>query len=116
MSTRQLISFIYLLGTALTRAFNRCVEMGVDLANMSYGEDSKLTGSGNVIEWLRKMIEKHHFLFVTSAGNAGPALSTLGSPAADLDGLIAVGAYIPHTATGFFYGARNQCEENLCEF
>lgn len=77
-------------GAALTRAFNRCVELGVDLANMSYGEGSDFIGAGNVIHWLSKMVEKHHLLFVTSAGNSGPGLSSLGSPGTDLQTIISV--------------------------
>lgn len=78
-------------GLSLTRAFNRCVELGVDVGNMSYGEASDFIGSGHVVEWLRKMVDKHHFLFATSAGNAGPALSTIGSLGADLTGILSVG-------------------------
>ncbi|KAI6191117.1 Tripeptidyl-peptidase 2 [Aphelenchoides bicaudatus] len=112
-------------GTALSRAFNRCVELGVDVGNMSYGESTcaltvlclgDFVGSGQTIDWLRKMVDKHHFLFVTSASNSGPALSTIGTPAGDVDGVFSIGAYIPQQSTGILYGARNQCEENLFAF
>ena len=76
---------------ALNRAFNRCMELKVDLANMSYGESSNFCGSGSVVGWLRKMVDKHGLIFCTSAGNEGPGLTTLGSPASDIENIFAIG-------------------------
>lgn len=56
-------------GASITRAFNRCMELKIDLANMSYGEQTNFVGKGHITEWISKMINKHHLIFVTSAGN-----------------------------------------------
>ena len=70
---------------------NRC-----DVVNMSYGEPTVsprfptvLFSRHFVILWRRTMV------FVTSAGNAGPALSTCGAPCEPLsDVVVGVGAYV----------------------
>lgn len=102
-------------GTALTRAFNRCVDLKVDLANMSYGERSAFVGTGHVIDWLRKMIEKHGLIFVTSAGNAGPALTTIGSPGSDISSAFTIGVVymvgylLLHNVIGLYPKRVNRC-------
>ncbi|VDO54799.1 unnamed protein product [Haemonchus placei] len=67
-------------GTSLIRAFNLCVEMKVDIVNMSFGEGTNFPDRGRVIDELKRIIEEHDIVFVASAGNNGPALSTVGSP------------------------------------
>ncbi|ORX65947.1 subtilisin-like protein [Linderina pennispora] len=82
-------------GTGLTRAANAIIEHGADLANMSYGEPSATANSGQWVQLLRKeVIKKHRCIFVSSAGNEGPALSTAGAPGGASDDIIGVGAYV----------------------
>ncbi|KAJ2832026.1 hypothetical protein J3B01_005055 [Coemansia erecta] len=82
-------------GVGLTRAVNAIVEYGADVANMSYGEPSS---SPNVGQWVQtvaqEVVRRHGCVFVSSAGNEGPALSSTGSPGGTSDGFIGVGAHV----------------------
>ncbi|KAI1720264.1 subtilase family domain-containing protein [Ditylenchus destructor] len=82
-------------GTALTRAFNKCAELNVDVVNYSYGEAGGLPAdSGRIIECLNDMVFKKGILFVTSAGNKGPGYSTVGTPAGYSSACLGVTAYL----------------------
>ena len=67
-------------GTALVRAMShimRSEHYKVDVINMSYGEHSHWSSSGRVGELMSEVINKHGVVWVASAGNDGPALSTV---------------------------------------
>ncbi|KAJ2672729.1 hypothetical protein IWW42_002680 [Coemansia sp. RSA 1085] len=82
-------------GVGLTRAVNAIVEYGADVANMSYGEPSATSNRGQWIQAVsREVVQRHRCVFVSSAGNEGPALSTVGSPGGTTDDVIGVGAYV----------------------
>ncbi|KAJ2762212.1 hypothetical protein IWQ56_005096, partial [Coemansia nantahalensis] len=82
-------------GVGLTRAVNAIVEHGADLANMSFGEPTATPNTGQWVQAVRsEVIRRHRCLFVSSAGNEGPALSTLGGPGGTTDDIIGVGAFV----------------------
>ena len=84
-------------GTGLVRAAIELAHQKIDIANMSYGEAAAVPDYGRFIEILRDdYINKSGGIFVTSAGNAGPALSTVGAPAGSIQDVIGVGAYVNH--------------------
>lgn len=83
-------------GQALLRAAQAMIDTRCDVANMSFGEDGALgvENRGAFAAALRTAIEEHDVCFVSSAGNDGPALSTVGQPGGTTSGVLSVGAYV----------------------
>ncbi len=80
-------------GTGLVRAAIEICRLKCDLANMSYGESASIPDVGRFADLLRdEVINKSGCIFVSSAGNAGPAMTTVGAPGGTTRGVIGVGA------------------------
>ncbi|CAB9511098.1 Tripeptidyl-peptidase 2 [Seminavis robusta] len=80
-------------GTGLIRALIAAKKYKCHLVNLSYGEPSWQPDRGRVAQVFDDAVHKWGMTVFTSAGNDGPALSTLGSPGA-LSSPITVGAYV----------------------
>ncbi|XP_046671668.1 tripeptidyl-peptidase 2-like [Homalodisca vitripennis] len=88
-------------GTALVRSMihvmNSAIENGykIDIINMSYGERTHFSGSGRCGELMSEVIDKYGVVWVTAAGNHGPALCTINTPPdISVSSIIGVGAYV----------------------
>ena len=98
-------------GQALLRAARALIDTKCDIANLSYGEDGAfgVENRGAFAKALREhVIRERDILFVSSAGNNGPALSTVGWPGGTTSSVLSVGAFV--TA-----GAMQQAEYALIE-
>lgn len=80
--------------SGLVRGLIAAKRAGCDLINMSFGEPTRTPNRGRVPEHFTDFVNKHGIIYISSAGNAGPALSTAGAPGATLTAAIGVGAYI----------------------
>ncbi|CAI2345127.1 unnamed protein product [Caenorhabditis sp. 36 PRJEB53466] len=100
-------------GQAMTRAFNMCAELKVDIINMSFGEGTHLPDAGRVIEEARRLIDRRDVIYVCSAGNQGPALSTVGAPGGTTTGVIGIGAYLTAESADTLYGIYKPVESNI---
>mmetsp|Transcript_8805 Transcript_8805/g.11071 ORF Transcript_8805/g.11071 Transcript_8805/m.11071 type:complete len:1292 (+) Transcript_8805:46-3921(+) len=92
-------------GTALTRALIEAVKHKCDVINLSYGEGCCLPNNGRFIELAEELVYKHGIVFVSSAGNNGPALTTVGAPGGTSDAIIGVAAYVSPTMMSAEYSA-----------
>lgn len=101
-------------GTGLVRAAIELARLKPDLANMSYGEASSVNDYGRFAELLRdEVIGKGGTVFVSSAGNAGPALSTVGAPGGTTTGVISVGAYVTNSMMDAEYAMIDNVSDNI---
>lgn len=101
---------------ALLRAASAILDTGCDLANMSFGEDSAwgMEERGAFVEALVKDVcRKRDVIFVTSAGNSGPALSTVGAPAAAAGPLVVIGAWVSQSMQQAEYALLDQVNPSV---
>lgn len=93
-------------GTGEMRGMVAVLENGVDVVNMSYGGAGGFPNEGLQVDLLAELVNRHDVLFVASAGNDGPALSTVGSPGGTTSALIGVGAAIDPAMMEELYSVR----------
>lgn len=67
-------------GVGLIRGLIEAIKRGCHIVNMSYGEATKWDNYGEYVKQAEIMVRKHGIIFVSSAGNNGPAISTVGCP------------------------------------
>lgn len=67
-------------GVGLVRALVEAVKRGCHIINMSYGEAASHCNTGIFNKLADELVKKHGIVFVSSAGNNGPATSTVSMP------------------------------------
>jgi len=82
------------LGTGEVRGTIAVAQNNCDLINMSFGGPGPLPDEGRIVDIFRDVVNEQGVIFVASAGNAGPALSTVGGPGGTTSEIFGVGAVI----------------------
>jgi tripeptidyl-peptidase II len=70
------------------------VRLGCDVINLSFGEGAQLPNRGRVMECAEELVRRHNIIFVSSAGNNGPALSSVNALGGMTSCILGVGAYV----------------------
>ncbi|MCP4594671.1 MAG: S8 family serine peptidase, partial [bacterium] len=95
-------------GVSSTEAIKRALEYAARYArehdvhvvcNLSYGVESVLDGRSDIDKFVDKILRKNPYLiFCTSAGNEGPGLSSVGTPAAATEAITVAALLAPDSA------------------
>ncbi|MDF1702946.1 MAG: S8 family serine peptidase, partial [Planctomycetota bacterium] len=81
-------------GTGEERGLVAVMRNGCQLINMSYGGPTPTPNKTRMEKLYAEVVNEHGVIFVASAGNEGPALSTVGAPGGTSSALFGVGAYV----------------------
>ncbi len=94
------------MGTGEVRGLIAVMENQCQLINMSYGGPTQDPNDGRLAGLYSEIVNKHGVIFVASAGNSGPALSTVGSPGGTTSAIFGIGAYVSPTMMEAQYSLR----------
>jgi tripeptidyl-peptidase-2 len=103
-------------GASLVRGLIYAKNAGADIINFSYGEQVKASNIGRFTQLVTEFTKKHNLIFVASAGNGGPGLTTSGAPGTTTDGVIGVGASITPPMMSVGYSLRELTPHNQYTF
>ncbi len=101
---------------AMLRCLDWAGRMGADVVNISFGGPS-LYGDGREVSarFINDAVKKYGYIVCVSAGNAGPAYLTVGSPAT-AERALTIGAWCPKTTQRSNYGVIRPRESSLFGF
>jgi hypothetical protein len=102
--------------SALIRALQELVKHNCHIVNYSFGEP--VSGDkGRFMDILDEYAFKHNIVFVTSAGNSGPGMGTVGAPGVISDRTLNVGAYTNATyLKSLYYMSENSFQGGVYEW
>lgn len=102
-------------GFAVAKAMDMAVEAGCQIANMSFGGPSFYADGDEPDSWVIDEAAKRGLILVTSAGNEGPALTTVGSPGTSESALSIAAGVWPDTQK-VNYGSLDPSQPVLFDF
>ncbi len=91
---------------AIAALANEC-----DLINMSYGGPTPSPNEGRIIDIYSEIVDRYGVIWCASAGNSGPALSTVGGPGGTTEALFGIGAAISPAMMDAQYALRESTQE-----
>jgi len=94
------------VGTGDVRGYVAALANGADLVNMSYGGPTRIPNDGRLEELRAEFVNERGVIFVGSAGNEGPSLSTVGGPGGTSTAPWGVGAVISPAMMAEQYSVR----------
>ncbi|MEW4455355.1 S8 family serine peptidase [Bremerella sp. JC817] len=98
-------------GIGEDRGLIAVLENNCDLINMSYGGPSPEWNVGRTARLFSEIVNRYGVIFVSSAGNSGPALSTVGGPGGTTSAILGVGAYVSPELMSAAYSLREDLGE-----
>eukprot|EP00892_Ulva_mutabilis_P003276 jgi/Ulvmu1/131/UM001_0135.1 len=81
-------------GPGLSRALAAVLDNKCDVINMSYGEPTMTPNQGRIVDLINEVVRDAGVIFVASAGNNGPGLTTVGAPGGTSASIMSIGAYV----------------------
>jgi len=104
-------------GDSERRAVALAAQAGVDIVNASWGGQSYYQdGMDESSQAYNMLAERYGILPVLSAGNNGPALSTLGSAGGEASRVVGVGAYVSPEMGEILYSTLQPNTESTLQF
>lgn len=104
------------MGTGEVRGVIAVLQDQCDLINMSFGGPTPDPDNGRNAQIYTDLVEKHGVIWVSSAGNEGPALSTAGAPGATTEAIFGIGAYVTPEMLQVQYSTRDTYPETQYTF
>lgn len=95
-------------GTGTVRGLAAVLANGCKVINMSYGGATAAPDDGRIIDLFRDIVNEHGVTFICSAGNSGPALSTVGGPGGTTTEIMGIGAYLSSEMMAAQYSIRDK--------
>eukprot|EP00600_Ochromonadales_sp_CCMP1393_P004453 CAMPEP_0174964208 /NCGR_PEP_ID=MMETSP0004_2-20121128/5753_1 /TAXON_ID=420556 /ORGANISM="Ochromonas sp., Strain CCMP1393" /LENGTH=1471 /DNA_ID=CAMNT_0016212909 /DNA_START=2788 /DNA_END=7203 /DNA_ORIENTATION=+ len=81
-------------GVGFMRALIEAVKHKCNVLNMSFGEGCTVNNMGAFIKLAEEVVYTHNIVFVGSAGNNGPCISTVGAPCGTSSAILSIGAMV----------------------
>ena len=82
-------------GSSLCRALQEAIRHKCHVINLSYGEGCAWPNAGRFVQLAQQyVVQRHGIIFVSSAGNNGPALTTVGGPGGTTSALLGIAAHV----------------------
>lgn len=104
-------------GVGEMRGVAACAQYKADIMNASWGGASQYQdGKHSGARIYNLLVEKYGVTAFVSAGNSGPALSTLGSPGGEASSIIGVGAYVSSEMSGVLYSQTQKGPDTAYQF
>lgn len=96
------------VGTGEVRGCVAVLQNKCDVINMSFGGPPAAPNAGRLARIYSEIVDKYNVIFVSSAGNEGPAISTAGAPGATTSSMLGIGAYLSPEMMEIEYSLRER--------